>query len=171
MKKLLLIAFLFSVFVSYGQNPSKQETFDYIRTKLISLSPSDGTNNYNKVYTHVDECTIQYSRAETPGQTEVTFFSELDANSLSWDIVDVNGNGGHWNKILRLTIVAQQNGTASAFVQSDGTITKKFQKENFSFDMTKAADIPNFQDRMSKAIKRAIELCGGKKEEKDPFGN
>jgi|HubBroStandDraft_2_1064218.scaffolds.fasta_scaffold1513247_1 hypothetical protein len=40
----------------------------------------------------------------------------------------------------------------------------------FLFNITKAADIPDFQTKFANAIKRAIELCGGVKAVKDPFG-
>lgn len=182
MKKIftLLLIFFCSIY-SFAQKtqPTKQETFEYLRGKLLSLSTHDGINGVTDVKFDENACVLQIFFEN--GKWNEIFINNLDANSIAWDIYDPNLDPDRpnknivYDKLIRITIASiNSSSIARNSYNSLSSITPDNGNKNYArlfFDISKAADIPNFQDKITKAVKRLIVLCGGKKEEKDPFGN
>lgn len=108
--------------------------------------------------------TVLYETKETCKM----FFANLDANTIAWDIYDPNKNGENkFAKLLRITIAGKQGVAARKTFNAEGQeveYTNGNNKTFLSFSLTKAADIPNIQNQLEKALKRLITLCGGEPE-------
>lgn len=152
------------------QLPNRSETGGYCASKLNSLSEVENYDfRYDNVKYDDGNCAIiiTYSSryyGHDYSDFDSVIISNLDANSVVWDITD--------NKILRVTI-SGINGRGIIYYMT--TDSKEYHlskrgKVEFFFSIKKASEVTDFQAKFERALKRLIELCGGKKEEEDPFG-
>src|SRR5271170_114633 len=65
--------------------PTQQELFDYIRGKLLALSPNDGYNDNQEV--SFDPATSIMSVTQPDGRCDI-FLGAIDTNSMLWEIYD-----------------------------------------------------------------------------------
>jgi hypothetical protein len=162
----------------------KASLLNFLRAKIMVLAPDSFFFNYmiDAAYNEYN-CTLAFachSRSDM-NSLRIIDFSQLDANSLVWEIYQPPK---YYKRSLRLTLIGKNgSGTIKEYRYNGHDLsprdyTASFNGEiepasppSFLFDVSKAADIPNFQEEVSKAVKRLIELCGGKKEGKDPFAN
>ena len=161
----LLTITLFS-YGSYGQNtqPTKQETFEYFRGKLLSLKYYYAHKGDIKDISYNEkDCIFEIFYDNVFKDEDEIFFGNLDANNITWEISN--------DKAYLIMTIVSKGGFFACYHFSNDYLQNKPSFATFYFNTYKAADIPDFQERMSKAVKRLIELCGGKKEDRDPFAH
>jgi hypothetical protein len=168
MKKLIALMLIAFSLTCYGQKslPDKKETADYIKGKLLTTMQKIKSVEFDEntcILSVKEYCYVGYKFYDS-FDYEV---QNLNANAMTWDVGE-DGDG----RFMTLTI-APKNGFKAGSC-------KYYYRENkvedanvarFKISIPKAADTPDFQNRIVKAFQRLIELCGGKKEEKDPFEN
>jgi hypothetical protein len=145
--------------------PNAQEVFGYIRAKLLSLSPEDGFNDNVDV---VLDATSTVMTTTQPGGHCDQFLSALDTNSLSWDTFDSSDRHNSGEALLRLTITSQAGKAGRACFKKDGRVEEgvSTNRVRLLFALSKAQEIPGFQEKMGKAVRRLITLAGGLPEKK-----
>ncbi|MBL7829457.1 MAG: hypothetical protein JNK41_00405 [Saprospiraceae bacterium] len=178
MKKILLLVSLAISNISFAQThiPSKKETANYITSKILSFGPDqDPSQSYYQLKFDDESCalTIKYYQHSIIGTfnedcytSETVYFSNLDANSISWDIINSS-------KTLTMTLVSPNGGfvTLKGKLRPNGSYyAGRFEsKVIFYFSVSKVSENSDFQGKFERAVKNLIELCGGSKEEEDPF--
>jgi hypothetical protein len=147
--------------------PTQQELAEYLRGKLLALSPSDGVN---------DNIEVSFNSATSvltvfqPDNHCDHFFSALDTNNFSWEIFDPSDAHISREELLRLTVTSVSGKTARACFDKqgqpeEGTSTNRMR---LLFSLAKSEQVPGFQAKMAKAVKKLIILSGGA-EEKELF--
>lgn len=173
---LLLVS---TVCFSQTSQPTKQETFDWLRTKMLAY----GENEYFDKNDHLDDERQQYAQlndivcdtatgimtivynhsvhdestsAECNVKTSMSInFSQLNASTIVWsgNTFIIQGKVHAVGRIVEKGCVGNYNVEITQF--------------KFSFDDSKFKNEPDLKDRLSKALKTAITYCGGvSKEEK-----
>lgn len=159
------LAFIF-YYAGNAQQPTKQQTFDYLRGKLLSLSTQDGSNGITETSFNDNNCTSTIFYEDKT--YSIIFWGNLDANAIGWDIFDPNkgGGGNKFDRLIRIAIVAKTGYAARQLFSSNGQIDNTISNIHIRllFSLSKAADIPSFQNKIEKAVKRLITLCGGEPE-------
>jgi len=157
MKLHLLIFLLIATNGSFAQNskPSKSETFEYLRGKLIAFG--DGITG---VFFNETKCTLTLEYDN--GTTIVQYISSLNANAIGWEL-------SNDKKDLTMQIAAK-SGLYGDFKREHGKDPEERKFARVLFNTSKVVDDPNFQDKINKAYSRLIEVCNGKGLEKDLFG-
>jgi len=140
--------------------PSPEELAEYLRGKLLSLSPSDGINDNLEV--RFDSSTNTLTVVQPTGHCE-QFLGALNVNSVTWDIFDPSDDRNQREKILRLTSNSVSGGQARACYglngqPEQGTSTNRVR---MLFSLAKSEQIPHFQDKIATALKKLIVLSGG----------
>jgi hypothetical protein len=136
---------------STGQQPTRQQTAEFIRGKLLSLAPRDGKHDYSDVTLSV--CYIDLRFKSINNDTYLTIdFSRLDPSALTWEVAGTEDQ----NKVLLLTLVSKDR-YGLRYNTPDDIEHKVTYPLAFSF--IKAADVPDFQKRMTDAVKHMIFLC------------
>jgi hypothetical protein len=147
--------------------PSQQELVEYLRGKLLSLSPGDGIND--NVDVRFDSSTSTLTVIQPNSRCD-HFLASLDANNISWDIFDPSGANDSGRELLRLTVTSVSGKTARSCFDvkgqpEDGATTNRVR---LLFSLAKSEQIPGFQGKMAKVIKKLIVQSGGV-EEKEFF--
>ena len=147
--------------------PTEPELVEYIRGALLSLSPNDGIND--NVDVRYDDTTKVLTMTTPSGHCDV-FLASLNPNNVVWDTFDPSDSDRQREKLVRLTMVSVLGKTARTCYDRldhvDTTLTAN--RARFLFSEAKTDDVPDFQGKMSKAIKKLIVLDGGAPE-KDIF--
>ena len=140
--------------------PTLQETVEYIRGALLSLSPDDGINDNLDVGFNPDTKVLAVLQPD--GHCD-QFMGSLNANDVVWDVIDPSSTTQQRERLLRLTLVSVSGKKARTcydkFNHVDPAILDN--RARFLFSLSKAEQMPDFQNKMAKALKRLIELSGG----------
>ena len=147
--------------------PTESDLVEYIRGALLSLSPSDGIND--NLYVNYDEAKKAFTITTPAGRCDI-FLSGLNPNNAVWDIFDPSDTDQQREKLLRLTMVSVSGKTArTCYDKSDRIDTTLIgNRARLLFSQPKVDDVPDFQEKMTKAMKKLIVLDGGAPE-KDIF--
>ncbi|HEY1159301.1 MAG TPA: hypothetical protein VGE83_01645 [Terracidiphilus sp.] len=147
--------------------PTQQELFEYVRGKLLSLSPGDGINDNLEVA--FDPASSILSITQPDGRCDV-FLSSIDTNSAIWEIFDPSDSYHTREQVLRLTLTSLSGKKARTCYNSHNQVDTSLaaNRVRLLFSLTKANAVPDFTENMDKAIKKLIVLAGGAPE-KDIF--
>ena len=147
--------------------PTEPELVEYLRGALLSLSPNDGINDNLDI--RYDETTKVLAVTTPAGHCDVVL-SALNPNNTVWDVFDPSDSDRQREKLLRLTMVSVLGKTArTCYDRLDHVDTTLIgNRARFLFSQPKTDDVPDFQGKMTKAIKKLILLSGGAPE-KDLF--
>ena len=147
--------------------PSRQELVDYVRGKLLALSPSDGINDNLEVA--FDPATSILSITQPDGRCDI-FLNAIDTNSTIWDVFDPSDTYHTREDILRLTLTSLSGKKARTCYDKNNQVDTSIasNRARLLFSVPKADAIPGFSEKMGKAIKKLIVLAGGAPE-KDIF--
>ena len=156
-----------SVYAQTPKLPGKLETAEYIRGKLLSHTTKDANDGLTEVSFNENNCTLLLIQENN--LTVENYFSNLNANTITWDIFDPSPYDapGRHAKLLRLKI----SSIAGKIARTCSGNKCKTQIACLWFKLDSIDNVEDFKKKMSKSVKHLIELCGGKEEEKDPFGN
>jgi hypothetical protein len=140
--------------------PTLEELVEYLRGKLLALSPSDDINDNLDVVFDPAASSLTVTQ---PNSRCDHFINALDANSLSWDIFDPGDTHNEREELLRLTVASMSGKTARICYDKDNRLDKSVtgNRVRFLFSMRKVEQFPGFQDDMTKAVKKLIALSGG----------
>jgi hypothetical protein len=143
--------------------PTESELVEYIRGALLSLSPNDGINDNLEV--RYDETRKILTVIGPSGRCD-EFISALNPNNLVWDVFDPSDSDRQREKLLRLTLVSIIGKNArTCYDKADHVALDVLgNRARFLFSQSKADDLPAFEEKMSKAFKKLIELSGGETE-------
>jgi hypothetical protein len=135
--------------------PSKQQTGDFIRGKLLSLAPHDGKHEYSDV--NAQECSVKVRFKGDAEELLDIDFQSLDPSALAWE---VQGNNDQ-NKVILLTLVSTDHYGLRRSWYDDNASRRSEHLATYAmaFSFAKAAEIPDFQKRMTEAVKHLIVLC------------
>jgi hypothetical protein len=140
--------------------PTQQELVDYVRGKLLTLTPSDGYNDNLEVA--FDPSTTALTITQLDGRCE-NYLNALDANSMIWDVFEPGDTHNSREPLLRLTITSMSGKTARTCYDKENHLDKSViaNRARFLFSTSKADQLPSFQSNMIKAFKKLIALSGG----------
>jgi hypothetical protein len=149
--------------------PTQQELVDYVRGKLLELSPNDGINDNQDG--SFDAAAGVLSVTQPDGRCDV-FLAAINSNSLLWKTFDPSDTYHPRAKVLRVTVTAMGGQKARTCYdthnQVDASVARNRARLLFSLPKTDA--VPNFQQNMTKAFQKLILSAGGAPE-KDLFSN
>jgi hypothetical protein len=147
--------------------PTKQELFEYIRGALLSYSPEDDTNDNLEVAFNSDSAVLTVKQPD--GHCD-HFLNALNANTLVWEVFDPSDSVRSRGQILRLTVVSVTGKAARTCYDNQDAIETDISpnRARFLFSYSKTNQAPDFQTKMTKAMKKLILLSGGTPE-KDIF--
>jgi hypothetical protein len=149
--------------------PTQQELADYVRGKLLELSPNDGINDNQDV--SFDATTGVLSVTQPDGRCDV-FLGAINSNSLLWETFDPSDTYHPRAKVLRVTVTSLGGQKArtcyDAHNQVDASVASN--RARLLFSLPKTEVVPNFQQNMTKALKKLVLSAGGAPE-KDIFSN
>lgn len=147
--------------------PTQQELYDYVRGKLLALSPSDGINDNLEVAFDADTSVLSITQPD--GRCDI-FLSAIDTNSPIWEVFDPSDAYHTREDILRLTLTSLSGKKARTCYDKSGQIDTNLasNRARLLFSVPKADAIPGFSEKMGKAVKKLIVLAGGAPE-KDIF--
>ena len=139
---------------------TQQDLAEYLRGKLLALSPSDGINDNLEV--RFDPSTSILTILQ-PGSRCDQFLNALDINNMTWDVFDPSDIHNSREALLRLTATSVSGKKARACYGTKGQpepglITNR---ARLLFSYPKSEQIPGFQDKMMKVMKKLIVLSGG----------
>jgi hypothetical protein len=140
--------------------PTAPELFEYIRGALLSLSPEDGINDNLDVTFDADKGVLTVRQ---PGGHCDEFFGSLNANNVVWDDFDPSDSRNTRERLVRVTMVSVSGKTARTCYDKANQVdsTDPTNRVRLLFNYAKADTRHKFQDTMTKAIKKLIELTGG----------
>ncbi len=143
--------------------PTQQELVEYLRGKLLALSPSDGINDNLEV--KFDPSTSVLTVIQPDGRCD-QFLGSLDSNNLFWDIFDPSDAHNSREELLRLTVTSVSGKTARACFDEKGRPDQgaSTNRARLLFSLAKSEQIPGFQNKMEKVVKKLIILSGGAQE-------
>jgi hypothetical protein len=149
--------------------PTQQELFDYIRGKLLSLSPADGINDNLEVA--FDPATSVLSITQPDGRCDI-FLASIDTNSALWEEIDPSETYHQRPEILRLTMNSLSGKTARTCYDNHNKIDKSnaANRARLLFSRAKAEAVPGFTEKMGKALKKLVLQCGGAPEKELTLG-
>jgi|GEM_PF-1179833 len=140
--------------------PTLDELVQYLRGRMIAVSPSDGSHdNLEVIY---NPATTALVITQPDGRCE-QFLNALDPNSLAWDIVDLSDSHNSREQLLRLTVTSLSGKTARACYDKTNHFDSKVtgNRARFLFSLTKVEQFPGFQDNITKTVKKLIVASGG----------
>lgn len=172
----LLIAFLpvcFAQTASHARKPTTKpaptapELFQYIRSALLLLSPDDGVDDNQEVM--FDPATAVLTIKQPGGHCD-QFLSAIDANNVAWDLYDPSDETHARDRLLRLTLVSVSGKKARTCYDKQNHVDESIPDNRIRllFNLTKAEQWPEFQKKMTKAVKSLVALSGGAPTQ-DPF--
>lgn len=140
--------------------PTAPELFEYIRGALLSLSPDDGINDNLDV--RFDAATHVLTVTQPDGHCD-QFLGSLDSNYVVWDIFDPSSQFQTRERLLRVTLVSVSGKPARTCYDKNNhaDASTAANRARFLFSLSKVDQVPHFQDRMTKALKKLIVLSGG----------
>jgi hypothetical protein len=140
--------------------PTQQELFDYVRGKLLALSPSDGVNDNLEVA--FDPATSILSITQPDGRCDI-FLNAIDTNSTLWDVFDPSDSYHTREDVLRLTLTSLSGKKARTCYDKNNQVDTSIasNRARLLFSVPKANAVPKFAETMGKAIKKLIVLSGG----------
>lgn len=147
--------------------PTQQELFDYVRGKLLALSPNDGINDNQEVA--FDPATSILSITQPDGRCDI-FLSAIDSNSALWEVFDPSDTYHTREEVLRVTLTSLGGKKARTCYDSQNQVDTSIapNRVRLLFSLYKANAVPKFTESMGKALKKLITLAGGAPE-KDLF--
>jgi hypothetical protein len=136
------------------------ESFEYVRSALLLLTPDDGINDNVSV---TFNWTTNVMTIAQPGGHCDLFMNALDTNNVAWDVFDPSDANYTRDKLLRLTLVSVSGTTARTCYDKMNRVdsTVPANRVRLLFSLSKADQWPNFQTKITKALKRLIVLSGG----------
>lgn len=138
----------------------KQQTFVFLRSKMIGLAVPDLANEVSEVSFDESACvmTVRY-RDKT--YEEMTLGS-LDASSGVWDTFDSSPKSEphKFPMMLRLTFQGVPDKFPLLYYEKEGK-QKTYRHATFMFSMPLVADTPEVRGKITNAAKHLITLCGG----------
>ena len=145
--------------------PTEQDLLDYLRGKLLALSPEDGLNDNLEVSYDLDKSTMSITQPD--GHCDISL-NALDANSAFWDTLDPSDRYRARDEVLRLTITSQSGKNARVCYDRKNQINPNAaaNRVRLLFSHSKANATPGFVDTMDRAVKKLVELSGGTAEKK-----
>jgi len=146
---------------------TQQDLVEYLRGKLLALSPSDGIND--NIEARFDPSTSTLTIIQ-PGSRCDQFLSALDINNMTWDVFDPSDTHNSREPLLRLTATSVSGKKARACYDTKGQPEPGLNtnRVRLLFSYTKSEQISGFQEKMMKVVKKLVVLSGGA-EEKDIF--
>jgi hypothetical protein len=140
--------------------PSREELVEYIRSKLLSLSPSDGVDDNLEVAYNPAISTLTITQPD--GRCDI-YLDAIDNNSAVWEIIDPSETNRPRAEVLRLTINSISGKKARACYDSQNEIDTSLasNRARLFFSLSKAKATPGFTDKMDKAIKELVVASGG----------
>jgi hypothetical protein len=142
---------------------SQQELADYLRGKLLALSPSDGI--YDNLEVRFDPASSVLTVVQ-PNSVCEQFMDTLDINNVSWDVFDPSEANVPREELLRLTVTSVSGRTARSCTDErgrpeEGTSTNRIR---LFFSLSKASQVPDFKAKIAKTVKQLTILAGGNPE-------
>ncbi len=139
------------------------ELAEYLRGKLLALSPSDGINDNIEVRFDPSTSTLTIIQ---PGSRCDQFLNALDTNNIYWDVFDPSDPVNSREPILRLTATAVSSKKARACFDTKGHPEPGLNtnRVRLLFSYPKSEQISGFEDKMMKVTKKLIILSGGSPE-------
>ncbi|MFY9854396.1 MAG: hypothetical protein WAK26_11025 [Terracidiphilus sp.] len=136
---------------------------EYMRGKLLALSPSDGINDNIEVRFDPGTSTLTIIQ---PGSRCEQFLSALDTNNVYWDVFDPSDSNNSREPILRLTAISASGKRARACYDTKGHPEPGLNtnRVRLLFSYAKSEQVSGFQDKMMKVMKKLIVLSGGSPE-------
>lgn len=146
---------------------TQQDLSEYLRGKLLALSPSDGIND--NIEARFDPSTSTLTILQ-PGSRCDQFLSALDVNNMTWDVFDPSDTHNSREPLLRLTATSVSGKKARACYNTKGQPEPGLNtnRVRLLFSYAKSEQISGFQEKMMKVVKKLVVLSGGA-EEKDIF--
>ena len=146
---------------------TQQDLSEYLRGKLLALSPSDGIND--NIEARFDPSTSTLTILQ-PGSRCDQFLSALDINNMTWDVFDPSDTHNSRDPLLRLTATSVSGKKARACYDTKGQPEPGLNtnRVRLLFSYAKSEQISGFQEKMMKVVKKLVVLSGGA-EEKDIF--
>ena len=140
--------------------PSEQDLFEYVRGKLLSLSPADGINDNLEV--SYDAASATLSVTQPDGRCDI-FLNSIDNNSAVWEIVDPSETNRPRAEVLRLTVNSVSGKKARACYDAQNQIDTSLasNRARLFFSLSKTKATPGFTEKMDKAIKELVVASGG----------
>jgi hypothetical protein len=141
-------------------NAAAPELFEYVRSALLLLTPEDGVNDNQEVTMN---WTTYVMTITQPGGHCDLYMNALNANDVAWDVFDPSDAHESREKLVRLTLVSVSGTRARTCYDKAGRADDSIPSNRirFLFSYQKADQWPNFQSKLSKALKRLIVLSGG----------
>jgi hypothetical protein len=154
---------------SQKPEPTQQELADYVRGKLLQLSPNDGINDNQDV--SFDAATGVLSVTQPDGRCDI-FLGAIDSSSLLWETFDPSDTYHPRAKVLRVTMTSLGGQKARTCYDEHSQVDASLPKNRarLLFSLPKTEVVPNFQPNMNKALKKLVLSAGGAPE-KDIFAN
>lgn len=136
------------------------ELFEFVRGELLSLSPEDGINDNLEV---AFDPTSKIMTVREPGGHCDQFLNALDSNTAVWDVFDPSDSVQQRDQLLRLTFVSVSGKMARTCYDKQNHIDPSLlgNRVRLLFSLSKAEEIPKFQEKVAKAFKELIVLSGG----------
>jgi hypothetical protein len=147
------------------QQPTTPELVEYVRSALLTLSPTDGINdNVDVAFDPISKVMTVTSPA---GHCDL-FLDALNTNNATWDEFDASDSSGSREVLLRLTLVSVAGRPARTCYdkQNHADTTLLGNRARLLFSYSRAADVPGFQDKLGKSFKKLVVLSGGAPERK-----
>jgi hypothetical protein len=140
--------------------PTQMELYEYIRSKLLSLSANDGINDNLEVSFDPEMSVLSVTQPD--GHCDM-FLSAIDTNSALWESADPSDASHPRGEVLRLTLNSASGKSARTCYDTQNRIDKSFtpNRARLFFSLAKANASPGFTEKMDKAIKKLIVQCGG----------
>ena len=140
--------------------PTAPELAEYIRGQMLSLSPDDGINDNQEVT--FDAANQVMTVKQPDGRCEI-YFSNLDANTVVWDVFDASDSNDTREQLLRVTIVSLSGKPARVCYDRQNHVVANIptNRARLLFASYKTSQLPNFAYDMTKALQALIALDGG----------
>ncbi len=140
--------------------PTAPELFEYIRGALLSLSPEDGVNDNLEVKFDLTSSVLTVTQ---PGGHCDEVLNALNPNNLVWDAFDPSDSRQTREKLVRLTMVSVAGKTARTCYDKAGQVDASVSSNRVRllFSFAKAEQVKDFEENMTKAVKKLIVLTGG----------
>lgn len=140
--------------------PTQAELFEFVRSKLLSLSPSDGVNDNLEVAYNPDISILTITQPD--GRCDI-FLNAIDNNSAVWEIIDPSDANRPRAEVLRLTVNSISGKRARACYDNQNELDSSVatNRARLFFSLSKAKATPDFTYKMDKAIKELVVASGG----------
>jgi hypothetical protein len=147
--------------------PSELDLFNYVRGKLLALSPSDGINDNVEVALDQDNYVLTITQPD--GRCDI-FLGAIDANTAIWEAFDPSDTYHTREDVLRLTMTSLSGRKARICYDNHNLVDTSLATNHVRllFSMSKANAVPKFTDKMTTAMKKLVALAGGNAD-KDPI--